>query len=156
MSMRQSKSRPLEGLRVLIVEDNALLLLDLEATLHEAGAQVIGAVTCCNESLLLLERTLPDAAILDFQLVDETSAPIARRLTSARIPFLFHTGQENHDHRLEEWPERRVLVKPALPCAVIAAVKALVAPHPGAIGPPAAPSIAKPHVPQSGTRHDGA
>jgi DNA-binding response OmpR family regulator len=125
--------RPLEGLRILIVEDNALLLLDLEATLHDAGAQVLGAATCCNEAFLLLERTLPDAAVLDFQLMGETSAPIARHLASARIPFLFHTGQEGHDQRLEEWPNRHVLVKPAHPCAVIAAVKALMGSHSVAI-----------------------
>jgi light-regulated signal transduction histidine kinase (bacteriophytochrome) len=92
-----TRSPPLKGVslagrRVLIVEDQMLIALDLEQILEAAGMTVIATVTSHKEATSLLQRETPDLAVLDFNLGDGTSEPIAAQLRSRNIPFVFATG----------------------------------------------------------------
>jgi CheY-like chemotaxis protein len=82
---------PLAGRRVLVVEDNYLLAMDLAGTLERAGAQVVGPVLSVQEAFGALDP-LPDIATLDVQLGEETSFRIADELARRGIPFVFATG----------------------------------------------------------------
>ncbi|WP_076070248.1 response regulator [Sphingomonas montana] len=81
----------LSGLRILVVEDDFLLGLDLATMLEHAGAEVVGPVISVQEALDALDP-LPDIATLDVQLGEETSFPIADTLAQRGIPFVFATG----------------------------------------------------------------
>jgi CheY-like chemotaxis protein len=82
----------LEGLRVLIVEDQALLALDLESALGERGIVVASVCATAAQALKALDGAGIDAAILDFHLDGETSLAVAEALQKSRIPFVFVTG----------------------------------------------------------------
>ncbi|WP_294535134.1 GAF domain-containing protein [uncultured Rhodoblastus sp.] len=83
----------LDGLRVMIVEDQALIAMDLEASLTETGVTVASVCTSCAEALMALESVEIDAAILDYHLHGETSLAVAEALEKRAIPFIFVTGE---------------------------------------------------------------
>ena len=68
----------LTGRRLLVVEDQFLVALDLEQMLRTFGASGIDLASSLSTALAAIERSLPDLAILDVKLGDETTAPIAR------------------------------------------------------------------------------
>ena len=84
----------LTGCRVLVVEDEWLIALDLVEHLEEVGAIVVGPVSNVPEALETL-RTLdrpPDVASLDLKLAEGTSIRIAEELDKLGVPFIFATG----------------------------------------------------------------
>lgn len=118
----------LDGVRVLLVEDDPLLLLDLELTLAGAGAVVVGLCQTLDEALT---RSYPSdfaIAVLDFRLGDETVSAVARLLEDRGVPFVFYTGQARHEPSLAEWGHCLIVEKPSPPQALISAVKAAL-PH---------------------------
>jgi light-regulated signal transduction histidine kinase (bacteriophytochrome) len=92
---RERGARPLpalEGMRVMIVEDQALLAMDLEAALSQSGIVIACLCATAAQALKALEGAEIDAAILDFHLDGETSLAVAEALQNRRIPFVFVTG----------------------------------------------------------------
>ena len=81
----------LAGRKVLIVEDDYYLATDMVRTLGQAGAEIIGPVPSVRDALRLLAAQ-PEAAVLDVELQDGKSFPIADALTQRDIPFVFATG----------------------------------------------------------------
>jgi DNA-binding response OmpR family regulator len=122
----QRKTAPcLSGWRVLIVEDDFFIRIDLESVLREAGADIAGPCSGIVDALAALADGKVTAAILDVRLGCETVAPVARELTKKGTPFVFYSGQLGADPALAEWPNCRILTKPALPRMIIAAVAEL-------------------------------
>lgn len=76
----------------MIVEDQALIGMSLEASLEEMGFQVEGPFMSNAQALLWLESETPDVALLDFMIKDGTSIEIARALKSRDIPFAIYSG----------------------------------------------------------------
>lgn len=54
--------------RILIVEDEALVALDLRQTLEEFGLEVVGMAASAEEALALVEATQPDLALMDINI----------------------------------------------------------------------------------------
>jgi CheY-like chemotaxis protein len=80
-------------LDVLIVEDEALLALELEDMLQSGGHAVVGTATTRGEALALAERTRPALAFVDIHLADgPTGVEVARRLGERGIPVVFLTA----------------------------------------------------------------
>lgn len=68
-------------LRVLIVEDQALLAMELELVLSESGCDVVGCAMDRDGALAIAERDRPDLALVDINLLDGMTGPdIAREL----------------------------------------------------------------------------
>ena len=86
------KNSDINGLRILVVEDEALAALQLEDMLTDLGCTVIGPAARVRQALDLLERQAIDAAVLDLNVAGELVYPVADRLTDRGIPFLFVTG----------------------------------------------------------------
>ena len=120
-----SKVSALQGARVLIVEDDLLLLMELELILLEAGAEIAGCCRSVREGLAAADDRIA-AAILDVRVGRETIAPVARRLASRGTPFVFYTGQVPGDPELAEWPGCTILSKPARPGTIVAALADLL------------------------------
>lgn len=82
----------LAGRRVLIVEDELLVAMEMEQLLHRHGCEVLGPAPSVARALALIHERLPDVAVLDVQLGAERAAPIADRLAAAGVPFVLVTG----------------------------------------------------------------
>ena len=83
----------LSGLRVLVVEDEPLIALDIKDLLETSGVCVIGPAARVSDALALVEQNRPDAAVLDVRLqADTTTFPVADRLLQNGIPFIFQTS----------------------------------------------------------------
>lgn len=83
-----------DGRRVLIVEDNALISMELEASLEGAGYNVVGRANSVVEALSVIATTEIDVAVLDVDLGGERSFPIADALSDKGVPYTFATGFE--------------------------------------------------------------
>lgn len=73
---------------LLIVEDNALIALDAEFAAIDLGCQVAGKAAKISDALEILATKSIDAAIIDYELLDGTSEPVANALTRRNIPFV--------------------------------------------------------------------
>jgi len=82
----------LPGTRILIVEDEGLVALQLQQDVERAGHQVVGPARSLKHGLMLASQERIDAALLDVRLGQETSAAIAEQLLARAIPFAFTTG----------------------------------------------------------------
>lgn len=112
--------------RVLIVEDEALLAIDLASNLTDAGFFVVGPATSVAKALRLIEKTGCDVAVLDVNLRDETSEPVARELRARSTPFLFLSGISKE--RLPNWFDGLVVLsKPAQTDVVVGALQECLA-----------------------------
>lgn len=70
-------------LRVMIVEDQALLAMELELVLGESGCDVVGCAMDRAGAFAIAERERPDLALIDINLLDGMTGPqIAQRLVS--------------------------------------------------------------------------
>jgi len=84
----------LKGCRVLIVEDEYFLAYDLEQAFEAHGAIVVGPVAQFDEACDQVDRDDFDVAILDLNLHDEKTYPIADELMRQKIPLVFCTGYD--------------------------------------------------------------
>ena len=82
----------LEGVRVLVVEDEFLVAVLMEELLQSAGCVVSGPISRVADALDALERDTYDAAILDVNLAGERVDPVAEALSRRDVPFMFVTG----------------------------------------------------------------
>lgn len=115
-----------QTIRVIVVEDDAFIALDIEDVLLGANFDVIGCFSNVSDTLDLLDQTRPDFAVLDYNLGKETSVPIARRLLKLSIPFMFLSGQ-TRDVVLEDFEQDYpVMAKPFRPSQLISKVETLV------------------------------
>lgn len=82
--------------RVLVVEDEALIAMELCQGLATLGWDVAGPASTVEEAIRLLEATAAiDVAVLDVNLGGELVYPVAERLKAMNVPFVFCTG---YDH----------------------------------------------------------
>jgi DNA-binding response OmpR family regulator len=84
-------------LRILIVEDEFLIAMELEGILQDAGFHVIGPALSVEEALERLEAERPDAAVLDVSLRGEKVTPVAEILLAMSVPFVLATAFEAAD-----------------------------------------------------------
>ena len=113
--------------RILIVEDNPILALDLEDLVVGWGAQAVGPAMCLQNGLELVEANNLDAALLDINLGDEWVWPLARRLDEHRVPFVFISAQCTQSDLPEELSHATCLDKPAVADEVAGALKEALA-----------------------------
>ena len=113
----------LNGVRVLVVEDDSLLAMDLETTLVEAGAVVVDLCQTLDEAMQRADAADFAVAVLDFGLGSETVSPVARRLVNRGVPFVLYTGKSRHEPSLAEWSDCSIVEKPASSRAPVSAVR---------------------------------
>jgi CheY-like chemotaxis protein len=81
-----------DRLRLLIVEDEMLVAMNIEDMLLDLGHEVAGIASRLEPALALAREAQLDAAILDVNLAGERSFAVADLLSERGIPFLFATG----------------------------------------------------------------
>lgn len=77
---------------ILVVEDDPIIAIDFEDRLLGFGAAHVRTVGSVMQALDAIETRAPDFALLDVELVRETSFAVAERLVALKIPFVFVTG----------------------------------------------------------------
>ena len=82
----------LKGKRVLVVENEPLIAMDLESSLMAAGCKVIGPAGTFEEAKLLVDGVNFDVALLDVNLSGRPIDEIAAALSRKNVPFAFATG----------------------------------------------------------------
>lgn len=82
------------ALRILVVEDEALIVLELECLLDELGYVTVGVAGNATEAIALGRSTVPDIALVDIHLVDgPTGVAVARALSAdPRTTVVFMTA----------------------------------------------------------------
>jgi DNA-binding response OmpR family regulator len=78
--------------RILIVEDELLLAMELSRLLKQEGFMVIGPAKNVAQAMTLLDSQTPEAVILDINLGGEKSTPVAVELRARGIPFIVASG----------------------------------------------------------------
>ncbi len=91
-AFEQMKQAGLHGKRVIIIEDEPLVSMDLELSLTDMGCEVPGHAGTLEEARSLIAETSCDAALLDANLAGEPVDELAAALTQKDIPFAFVTG----------------------------------------------------------------
>jgi DNA-binding response OmpR family regulator len=84
----------LHGKRILVVEDEPLIAMEIVATLQEAGCAVAGPTANVAAAVALVEAGC-DGALLDANLSGEPVGELAATLTRAGVPFAFVTGYDS-------------------------------------------------------------
>ena len=107
--------QPCAGLRILLVEDEAMVAMIIEDTLNDLGCEIVGPMPSIAKALAAVKsEDHIDGAFLDVNLRGELVYPVAEALAARSIPFAFVTGygEKGIDARYRGAP---VLTKPFLP-----------------------------------------
>jgi PAS domain S-box-containing protein len=107
--------------RVLVVEDEALIAIEIADILSDAGFTVIGPVGSVAHALALIERSGCEAAVLDINLGDGTSEPIARVLSASATPFVTISGY-SREQQPAAFKNAPLVSKPVRPELLIAEI----------------------------------
>jgi DNA-binding NtrC family response regulator len=116
---------PLSGYRILIVEDEALIALDLAGVLQQLRAIVVGSVSNVAAARKLVSEATIDCAVLDVNLGVESVAALIPELDALQIPRVFMTGHAENDlpRAWTVWP---VLEKPMVMGDLLRAIERVI------------------------------
>jgi CheY-like chemotaxis protein len=120
----QTPAGVLRGLRVLIIEDEPLVSLEIASILRDAGAEPVGPFASLASALEKSKAGGFDAAVLDGNLLGEPVDDVAVVLSAAAVPFVFISGygRESLPKAFSHVP---LLSKPFEPATLIEAVRKL-------------------------------
>lgn len=88
--------RLLSGRRILVVEDEPMILWTVEEMLGDLGCESIATAATVEQGLALVAAQPFDAAMLDLNLDGAQSDPVAAALTDRGVPFIVSTGYGDH------------------------------------------------------------
>ena len=101
----------LSGRRILVVEDEMMVLMVTEDMLGDLGCESVAAAATVDQALALIEARGFDAAMLDVNLNGSKSYPVADALAARGVPFAFSTGYSSFEIS-DAYRDRNVLRKP--------------------------------------------
>ena len=117
---------PLEGLHVLVVEDEALLAFEMVEDLQAFGAVPLGPISTVEKAIRFVQVTERiDAALLNVMLHRREAFPVADELRKRGIPFVFVTG--NDEAVKARFPGTPVHPKPADMTKIVLTLASVVA-----------------------------
>ena len=119
---KPANSRP----HALVLEDEALIALNLQDELQDAGYEVGGPFTTCAAALTWLQTGTPALAILDAALNDGPCNRVAEELTRREVPFLIYSGHQENLHLLPDFQHVTWIEKPVPPAVLVQACQQLV------------------------------
>jgi DNA-binding response OmpR family regulator len=112
----------LNGIRVLIVEDEPLVAATLSDVVEDAEGEVVGVARSVSEARQMIRRLSFDTAVLDLNLSDGAVTPVLEALQARRSPTVVYSGGDLPARVRERHPELVTLRKPALPGRLVAEI----------------------------------
>jgi CheY-like chemotaxis protein len=106
-------NKTLSGRRVLVVEDEMLVVMMIEDMLAELGCESVTVAATVAQAVALIGEQSFDVAMLDMNLGGNSSLAVAKLLSARGIPFAFSTGNTGRD-MWDGFGDRAVLRKPFL------------------------------------------
>jgi DNA-binding response OmpR family regulator len=116
-----SRSSVVRG-RVLLLEDEALIAVALQADLEDAGYAVAGPFVTCENALGWLANNKPDLAILDTVLKDGPCKDVALKLNQQCVPFIVYSGHAEDQNIIPASEDVTWVEKPATAEALLRAL----------------------------------
>ncbi|MCQ4630466.1 GAF domain-containing protein [Shinella sp. CPCC 100929] len=111
---------------VLIVEDQILIALDLEAMLADEGLSQVATTSSVKQAMAQIEASPPDFAILDINLGATNSFAVAEELKKRGTPFVFATGYGEGAELPETLTGVPIVRKPYNRNAIVTALSSLI------------------------------
>lgn len=128
--LHNMEQAPKETARVLVVEDDLLIALDLSSIIENAGCIVLGPAPSVEEALSILAKAEPVAAFLDENLNGMSVAPVAHELDHRRIPFWILSGYAQSISSDPLLQKARRIRKPVSPQQIQEAITNYLSPAP--------------------------
>jgi len=111
-------TQPLNGRRVLVVEDESLVAMLLETILEDMGCTPVGPASNIDDGAAMARDTTElDAALLDVNVAGRQVFPVAEALKARGVPFVFSTGY-GEGGLPDEWRGNPTIQKPFTEAAV--------------------------------------
>lgn len=120
-------SQPKAIPRILIVEDEPMVAIDIEQALTEFGFNIAGVAFSLETALELVANEGFDAAILDVNLKGMSAEPVADAISARGLPFIVTTGY-GRDQRPEGLRDAPYLRKPYRPAELLRALEQILTP----------------------------
>lgn len=120
-------NQPLDGLHVLVLEDEFLIAMDLEQLCRDHGAANVAICQNLASAEASLEQAGIDAAIVDLQLAGVSTLDFADSMTARGVPFIFATGFGQTEEMLARFPHVPVVSKPYMGDELIEALASAIA-----------------------------
>lgn len=126
----QSSSGPFNGARVLLLEDDAVIALEMNERLADLGADVMGPFATIEAAEAALAQESPQAALLDANIAGRSSVDLALELARRGVPVAFCTGYNDLSHLPTALAAAPLLTKPVSDAALNGALARMLAPKP--------------------------
>jgi response regulator NasT len=118
-----------EPMRVLVAEDEAIIRMDVVATLAEAGLQVIAEASDGEEAVKLALELEPDVVVMDIKMPKLDGISAAEKITEKKIPVVLLTAFSQSDlvSRAVEAGALAYITKPFKPADLVPAIQIALA-----------------------------
>jgi response regulator NasT len=120
-----------EALRVVVVEDEALIRMDVVATLEEAGFEIVGEGADGEEAISLAKEHEPDLVVMDIKMPKLDGISAAEKIAELKIPVVLLTAFSQTDlvSRAAEAGAMAYETKPFKPADLLPAIQIALARH---------------------------
>jgi len=120
-----------EALRVVVVEDEALIRMDVVATLEEAGFEIVGEGADGEEAISLAKEHEPDLVVMDIKMPKLDGISAAEKIAELKIPVVLLTAfsQTELVSRAAEAGAMAYVTKPFKPADLLPAIQIALARH---------------------------
>jgi DNA-binding response OmpR family regulator len=122
MSSYQAPSE-FKGLRILLVEDDLLLAMEMEEVLRDLGCEIVGPFARLNEAIAAAVNEALDGAIVDLNLRGEMSFPLIEELRRKSVPCVLCSGYADLPEMRSQLREIPKLGKPCNHEHLVAAMR---------------------------------
>ena len=114
-----------EPLRVVVAEDEALIRMDVVATLQEAGYEVVGEAGDGEEAVRLAIELVPDLMIMDIKMPKLDGISAAEKISELKIPVVLLTAFSQADlvKRAADAGAMAYVTKPFKPSDLLPAIQ---------------------------------
>ena len=114
-----------EALRVIVAEDEALIRMDVVATLQEAGYEVVGEAGDGEEAVRLAIELMPDLIIMDIKMPKLDGISAAEKISEHKIPVVLLTAFSQADlvKRAADAGAMAYVTKPFKPSDLLPAIQ---------------------------------
>jgi DNA-binding response OmpR family regulator len=102
----------LQGRRVLVVEDELLVAMELDCVLRAQGCTVLGPAATVDRAVVLIGEGQPEVALLDLNLGGQSALPVVAVLNTRGVPFLVVSGYSEKQSQAPELSRAPWLAKP--------------------------------------------